>query len=124
MEEANKIKRVKRSFTDAFHGLVFILKTEINFKIELAVAFTVIVLMLIFKITDIKALILIMVIMTVLLAEIMNTAIERMMDVVHPGRSKNVKNIKDSMAASVLLASIIAVIIGLIVFIPYFRIYV
>lgn len=116
--------RIGRSFTDAFHGLAFILKTEINFKIELAVAFTVIVLMIFFKITDIKALILILVIMAVLLAEIMNTAIERMMDVIHPGRSKNVKNIKDSMAASVLLASIIAVVIGLIVFIPYFRLYV
>ena len=124
MEEQNKVNRVKRSFSDAFNGLAFILKTEINFKIELAVAFTVIVLMIVFKISDVKALILIMTIMTVLLAEIINTAVERIMDVIHPGRSKSVKNIKDSMAASVLVASIIAVIIGLIVFIPYFRIYV
>ena len=124
MEEKNKIKRVGRSFTDAWRGWRVALRSEINIKIELAAALIVIVLMIVFKITSAEALILFLVIMIVLWAEIINTAIERMMDVMEPRENPVVKDIKDLMAASVLVVSLASLIIGLIIFIPYIYSYV
>jgi len=122
--EENKTNRVARSFSDAFRGLAFAVKTEINFKIELCAGIIVVVLMLIFRITDAKALVLIMAIAAVLLTEIMNTAVERVMDVIHPEYHPYVKNVKDLMAASVLITSLAALILGLVIFIPYIWLYV
>lgn len=124
MEEKNKIKRVGRSFTDAWRGWRVALRSEINIKIELAAALIVIVLMIVFKITSAEALILFLVIMIVLWAEIINTAIERIMDVMEPRENPVVKDIKDLMAASVLVVSLASLIIGLIIFIPYIYSYV
>lgn len=124
MEEKNKIKRVGRSFTDAWRGWRVALGSEINIKIELAAALIVIILMIVFKITGAEAMILFLVVMIVLWAEIINTAIERIMDVIEPQESPAVKDIKDLMAASVLVVSLASLIIGLIVFIPYIYSYV
>lgn len=44
---------------------------------------------------------------------------ERLLDLKHPGTHRDVKFIKDVMAAIVLFASIISIILGLIVFLPY-----
>jgi len=56
----------------------------------------------------------------VILMEIINSAIERITDVLKPRLDNYVKEIKDIMAAAVMLASVIAIIVGLIIFIPYF----
>jgi diacylglycerol kinase len=119
MEERNKTKRVKRSFVDAFNGFFFALKTEVNFQIEIVLAAIAIVLMIFFRVTGTEALALILIMATVLLAELINTAVERMMDIVHPEQHPYVKNVKDLMAASVLVASIAALALGLVIFIPY-----
>lgn len=124
MEEQKKINRVARSFADALSGLVFAIKTEINFKIELGAAAIVAALMIIFKVTNAEALILIVAITLVLFAEVTNTVVERMMDIIQPEIHPDVKNIKDLMATSVLIVSISALVIGLIVFIPYIYSYV
>ncbi|MEK7760172.1 MAG: diacylglycerol kinase family protein [Nitrospirota bacterium] len=48
--------------------------------------------------------------------ELLNTAIEKMLDLLHPARHDSVKFIKDVSAAAVLVFSFTAVIIGLIIF--------
>jgi len=53
-----------------------------------------------------------------LIAEIFNSAIEKLADVVSPGFNEQIKKVKDYCAAAVLLASILAVITGLILFLP------
>ena len=124
MEEKNKTRRVGRSFIDAFNGLIFALKTEINFQIEVVFAAAVIALMIIFQVTGTEVLILTMAIAVVLLAELMNTAVERTMDIIQPENHPYVKTIKDLMAASVLVVSLVALAVGLIIFIPYIYLYV
>ena len=57
--------------------------------------------------------------MVVLIMELINTIMERVVDILKPRVHPYVRLIKDLMAASVLLASILAVIVGLIIFIPY-----
>mgnify|MGYP006308228587 CR=1 FL=1 len=50
--------------------------------------------------------------------EILNSVLERMADFVSPARDKRIKKIKDLSAAGVLISSIIALAIGLIIFLP------
>ena len=64
--------------------------------------------------------ILLTVIFSVLILELINNVVEKIMDFLQPNQDERVKIIKDLMAAIVLLASIGAVIIGLIIFWPYF----
>lgn len=54
----------------------------------------------------------------VLVSELLNTAIEALVDLVSPGYHALAKRAKDAAAAAVLLAAIAAVIIGCTVFIP------
>ncbi|HET6995741.1 MAG TPA: diacylglycerol kinase family protein, partial [Chitinophagaceae bacterium] len=53
-------------------------------------------------------------------AEIFNTAIEKAMDLISPGYHPKVKLIKDLSAAAVLIAAVISVITGALIFIPKF----
>lgn len=57
-------------------------------------------------------------IQAVLLMELVNSIIERTIDYIKPDINKQAKVIKDVSAATVLLSAIVAVIIGLIVFLP------
>jgi diacylglycerol kinase len=54
-----------------------------------------------------------------MLMELANSAVERVADILKPRIHDYVKEIKDIMAAAVFLASMSAVVIGLIIFLPY-----
>jgi diacylglycerol kinase (ATP) len=56
----------------------------------------------------------------VLVAESLNTAIEKMADFIHPKYHKKIGLIKDVSAGAAFFAAIIAIIIGLIIYIPKF----
>ena len=114
-----KIKRLYKSFTYAFRGLGKTLKEEQNLQIQSIVGLVVIILGWYFRIEVEEWLILILVIGLVILMEIINSAIERITDVLKPRLDSYVKEIKDIMAAAVMLASVIAVTVGLIIFLPY-----
>ena len=115
-----KIKRLYKSFTYAFRGLGKTLKEEQNLQIQSIAGLVVIILGWYFRIEVEEWLILILVIGLVILMEIINSAIERITDVLKPRLDSYVKEIKDIMAAAVMLASVIAIIVGLIIFLPYF----
>lgn len=113
------IKRLFKSFKYAFRGLFKVFYEEQNLKIQSLVGLIIILLGLYFKISQLEWIILILVIGLVILMEIVNSSIERITDVLKPRINGYVKEIKDIMAAAVMLASIIAVIVGLIIFAPY-----
>jgi len=114
-----RAKRLLKSFTYAFRGLGKTLWEEQNLQIQSLAGLVVIILGWYFKIENWKWLILILVIGLVILMELVNSAVERITDVLKPRLDSYVKEIKDIMAAAVMLASIIAVIVGLIIFLPY-----
>ncbi|HEX9664782.1 MAG TPA: diacylglycerol kinase family protein [Patescibacteria group bacterium] len=113
-------QKLRKSFKYAWRGLADILKTEQNFQIELASGLMVVVLMFYFQVSLLEAAILILTILTVLVFEIVNTVIERLVDLIKPQIHQQAGRIKDMTAAIVLVASIGAAIIGLIIFLPYF----
>ncbi|PIR13335.1 diacylglycerol kinase [Candidatus Falkowbacteria bacterium CG11_big_fil_rev_8_21_14_0_20_39_10] len=115
-----RLKRLSKSFIYAFRGLAKTLKEEQNLQIQTTAAVLVLGLGWYFQISRLEWALLIFIIGLVILMEIANSAVERVTDVLKPRISSYVKEIKDIMAAAVMLASIIAVIVGLIIFWPYF----
>ncbi|WP_245831768.1 diacylglycerol kinase [Oceanobacillus senegalensis] len=113
-----KGKRKKIGFIYAWNGLKEIYKTEFNFRIHLCAAILVIIVSVVLQITLIKWAIVMLVIAFVLVAEIINSAVEKMIDFIKPEYHPVAGVIKDVAAAAVLLSAIFAVIIGIIIFLP------
>jgi len=107
------------SFKYALEGLAIALKDQPNLKFHLLAAAGVIALGFIFSISSFEWLILSLTIGFVVALELTNTAIEEIVDSftseVHPAAKKA----KDVAAGAVLAASITAVIVGIIIFLPY-----
>ena len=108
------------SFVYAFNGLktAFI---ERNFKIHILAAILVLILGLVFKISNLEFIILIILICLVLIAEILNTAIEVICNIVRDKLNLDFEATKaprDLGAAIVLLTAISSVLIGMIIFLP------
>ncbi len=115
-----KIKRLFKSFHYALKGLVKTFKEEQNLRIQSIAALTVMLLAWFFQVNRLEWCLLILVVSLVILAEIINSAVERVTDVLKPRINSYVKEIKDIMAAAVMLASLTAVIVGIIILGPYF----
>jgi len=108
------------SFRHAFRGLALLVKREHNFRIHLVVTILVVIAGILLKINTAEWLIIIITIGIVLLAEGLNSAVEHLCDIVSPGENQRIKNIKDILAAAVLISAVMAAIIGLIIFLPHF----
>jgi undecaprenol kinase len=117
----DNIRKFFKSFRHAFRGLKYVLKNEQNFQLEVLIGIFIVILMVIFDIRDWQKVILFLVIFSVLVIELINTILERVVDILKPRVHPYAQLIKDVMAAAVLLASIAAVVIGLIIFWPYFE---
>lgn len=107
------------SFYHAFHGLGEALKEQRNLRIHFGAAVLVVVLGIALKVDAAGWLALSLSIGFVISAELFNTAVEHLVDLSVNGeyRSK-ARKAKDTAAAAVLIASIVAVIVGAIVFLP------
>lgn len=109
-----------KSFMYASKGIINLLKTEQNARIHLAYAIIVAVMAYIFSISRIEAIILFFAVVLVIAMEIINTAIEKLLDIIKPESSSAVEFIKDAMAGAVLIAAIIALVVTVLIFLPYF----
>lgn len=114
-----KFKRLLKSFTYAFKGLVKTFREEQNLKIQSSLAFIAVVFGVYFKIGKMEWVALMIVIFMVLMMELLNSAVERVADVLKPRINSYVKEIKDIMAAVVLVSAMAAIVVGLIIFVPY-----
>lgn len=108
-----------KSFRYAFKGLAELVKKEHNFRIHLIITVLVVAAGILLKISAAEWLIITITIGIVLIAEGFNSAVERLCDIVSPGEDKHIKTIKDILAAVVLISAIMAVVIGLVIFLPY-----
>ncbi len=116
-----EINKFYLSFCNAFKGLKYAIKCERNFRVELGVALCVIFLILWLDVKNWEALVLVLMIMWILVVELINTAVERVVDILKPRIHPYARLIKDIMAAVVLISCISSLIIGIIIFLPYFK---
>ncbi len=110
----NRIK----SFGPALKGLFWLFKNEGNAQFDLIVTIVVIIAGFYFKVTIYEWILLCFAIGLVITAEALNTAIEKTIDLLHPQKHEKAGLVKDLAAAGVLIASITAVIIAALIFVP------
>lgn len=120
MDLRDRLKRLPQAFSYAGQGIKESFRAEFNLKIHCFVAFLVIIAGFIFKVSSTEWTILLLCIALVISLELVNSSIERVVDLVcgddyHP----LAKSAKDASAGAVLVVAIISAIIGLIIFIPY-----
>ena len=118
MNPRQEYKKIVNSFKYAIEGIISSFKTERNMKIHILAMIVVITLGFFFKLDKIEWCFIIIAIASVISAELFNTAIETVVDMVSPERNPKAKLAKDIAAGAVLVVAIGAAIIGFIVFEP------
>lgn len=103
------------SFRDALRGLHHAFK-ERNFLIQFTVGVFVIVFSYVFSVTMLERIILGMLVVMVLSLEMFNTALERFINFHISKLDPRIAEIKDLMAGAVLLVVVLAVIVGIWIF--------
>ena len=118
MNPKQEYKKLINSFKYAIEGFVSSFKTERNMKIHILAMALVIMLGVYLKLSIIEWCFITLAITLVIGAELFNTAIETIVDMVSPEKNPKAKLAKDIAAAAVLAFAIGAAVVGLIVFIP------
>lgn len=113
------LKGVQTSFSHAWRGLRLAFASERSFRIQVAVAMVVILLVCLVPFRSWERIILLVATSAVLVLELLNSTVERLVDLFKPRLHPYVRDVKDLMAGAVLVASIFALIVGLMVFWPY-----
>jgi diacylglycerol kinase len=106
------------SFRFALNGLLSLLKNEHNSRIHLLVAIVVIITGIIMKLDHYEWSLLVIVIGIVFLTELLNSSLESLADLINPEWNEMIMRAKDYSAAAVLIAAIVAIVVGGLIFIP------
>jgi len=104
----------------AFNGAIALIRHEPSIKVQVMLAMAVTVMGFVFQITAFQWMFQLLAIGLVLTAEGLNSAIEAVADFIHPDYHVKIGHIKDIAAGAVFFAAVIATIIGLIIYLPYF----
>jgi diacylglycerol kinase len=108
------------SFSYAVSGILEFFLKERNARIHFTCAITAVLTGFMLHISNTEWIVIIIMIMSVMAAEMINTAIELLCDHVQPGLHEQVRIIKDIAAGAVLIASMASVAVAAIIFIPKF----
>ena len=112
------ITKTLHSFKYAFEGVKHAIHNHQNMKIHLVASVIALILSLVLGISGVEFLLVIFAIMFVIFAEMVNTAIEEMTDLITTEHRQQAKVAKDIAAASVLIASLFAIIVAVVIFLP------
>ena len=112
------MKKFINGFGYAFKGIVLATKTQLNFRVHLIAMLITIVVASLLKISGNEWLWIILCFALVLAAELFNTAIEILTDLVSPGFHEKAGAIKDLAAGAVLITAIFALITGCVILLP------
>ena len=113
-----KEKPLLKTLSYGFNGILYTLKHERNMVIHFLVMILVIIAGIVFKITFVEWGVCFVLFALVLSLELMNTALENVVDLVTEEKRAKAKVAKDAAAGAVLVAAIFAVIIGISIFLP------
>ncbi|MGC9049142.1 MAG: diacylglycerol kinase family protein [Patescibacteria group bacterium] len=115
------IHNLQRSFHDAFRGLVYTFRYELSFRCQTLIAIIVLFLAFYFPLRMYERVVVILLVVLVLILELVNSVVERIIDLFRPRIDHVAKIIKDIMAGAVLLSAIFSAIIGWIIFWPHIK---
>lgn len=112
------IKKLIRSFGYAFKGIGYAAKTQLNFRVHLVATLLAVFMGYALHIDANQWQWIILCITLVLMAELFNTAIEFLTDLVSPEYNELAGHVKDVSAGAVVIAAAFALITGIIIFLP------
>lgn len=115
--------KVLHSFRFALEGLKYTLVSQRNMRIHFMCALAVLLLALYLPLSKMEVLLLFISILLVLVAELFNTAVEAVVDMVSPEFHPLAKVAKDVAAGAVLLCAGLAVVVGISIFYPYLAVF-
>ena len=116
-EKFSVSKRV-RSFKYAFNGLKIMLKEEHNSRIHLVAAIFALALGGFLKLSPTEWVLLCMVIGAVFMAELFNSALENLADIISPDKNEKIGKAKDLAAAAVLVSALVSIAMACFIFLP------
>ena len=111
--------KIHHSFGFAFTGIVHAFKDNRNIRIHTIIAILVLLASFLLGLTKSEKIIVFLVIVLVIVSEMINTAIEEMIDLITNEHREEAKRAKDAAAGMVLVTSIGALIVGIVIFAPY-----
>jgi diacylglycerol kinase len=106
------------SLMHAWHGVRHVVRHEKNARIDLIFAIAALVLGITYNLPVAQLVAVIFSIVIVFVAEVLNTAIERTLDLIDHRENAHIKVIKDMSAGAVLIAAVAALIVGIVIFVP------
>lgn len=110
--------KLLRSFLFAFAGIRSAFGSEVNFRIHTVAGILALSLSAVLKISTTEWILVCFCIAFVLVAELLNTALEKLCDAVHPDVHPGIKKVKDMAAGAVLIAALFSIAAGMIIFLP------
>lgn len=112
------MKKLFKSFSYAYKGIAYAIKTQVNFRIHLVAALTIITIGIYVNLNNYEWMWISACIGLVLVVELINTAIEVLVDLVSPGFNKMAGTVKDISAGAVLITAIITLVIAILILVP------
>lgn len=119
MKKTFHFPRLRNSFLYACEGIYYAFVHDHNLRIHFFAALLVIIASIFFRVSAFEMGILGVMILLVIVAEMINSAIEKMVDLITTEHRQEAKIAKDVSAGMVLLTAIGSVIVGILIFVPY-----
>ncbi|ALM09447.1 MAG TPA: hypothetical protein DEB30_05730 [Candidatus Peribacter riflensis] len=114
------VQQFAKSAANAFRGITFVWQRERNFRIESMIGILVMLAAVALGFTYMEVVLVLVTVSVVLGAELFNSVIEEILDVVEPHYSVHVGRLKDVTAGVVLLLSLFAGVIGVLTIIHHY----
>jgi diacylglycerol kinase (ATP) len=116
-----KNKNLIDSFNNAINGIIYTIKSERNMKVHIAAAVVILALSLLYGLTKMEFLIICLTVSAVLVCELFNTAIEKVIDILIDIYHPKAKIVKDVAAGAVLVSSFFSVVVAYVIFFDKFN---
>lgn len=112
-------KKLLKSFDFAFQGVKHAIQSDQNFMVHFSIAILVLVAGIYLNVTRLEMALLLLAILLVIATEMINTAIEKMVDLITREHRLEAKIAKDVSSGMVLLTALGASLLGIFIFVPY-----
>lgn len=121
MEQEFKSRSIVKKLMNAFNGMLIPYQTEVSIRIQTAVVAAGALLGWYLHISNHDWMLVVIAASILLITECLNTALEKLVDLVSPGYQELAGKVKDIAAGAVFIAGTCSLIIALLVFIPYLQ---
>lgn len=115
----SRLRQHTISLKHALDGVIYTFRTQPNFQIHSAFAILAIIASIYFQVSATESAVILFIIGLVLVAEMINTSIESVVDLAIDQFHDKAKIAKDVSAGMVLITAILAVLVGIVIFLPH-----